>query len=212
MPRYLHAALRSPIHSRGRDEAERCDEIRAAPLVGKKPAVRILHHRYHCHFPPLLPPHLHHTWTTTTTTTKTRVALIALTGVDYNALGEVVATYSRDDVYMFDTRSSANVADATEGPVCTAVVQRYTGRINCRTFLKEVRRCGQLLHDTVVRVNVPVVVDVACLTSPEVVFLGGDNFVATGGDCGNIYIWEKTTGKLVNLLQADQHVVNGTRT
>jgi len=57
--------------------------------------------------------------------------------------------------------------------------QVYTGRRNESTFLKEVS------------------------------FVGNNSYIATGGDCGNLYIWEKTTGKLVQLLKGDGHVVNG---
>jgi len=41
------------------------------------------------------------------------------------------------------------------------------------------------------------------------VFFGDNSYVATGSDCGNLFIWEKHSGKLVQLLKADEHVVNG---
>lgn len=43
----------------------------------------------------------------------------------------------------------------------------------------------------------------------EIAFLGDDEFVTTGSDCGNAFVWEKKTGKLVQLLEADESVVNG---
>jgi len=36
----------------------------------------------------------------------------------------------------------------------------------------------------------------------------GDNFVLSGSDCGSIFVWEKHTGQLVQVLEADNHVVN----
>ncbi|GAQ82529.1 hypothetical protein KFL_001140170 [Klebsormidium nitens] len=33
-------------------------------------------------------------------------------------------------------------------------------------------------------------------------------YVMSGSDCGRIFIWEKRTGRLVNLLKGDNHVVN----
>lgn len=30
----------------------------------------------------------------------------------------------------------------------------------------------------------------------------------SGSDCGHVFAWERKTGKLVMLLEADQHVVN----
>ncbi|KAK6170174.1 hypothetical protein SNE40_018634 [Patella caerulea] len=36
----------------------------------------------------------------------------------------------------------------------------------------------------------------------------GDNFVMSGSDCGHIFIWDRQTGEVVMLLEADRHVVN----
>nr|CAI5835260.1 unnamed protein product [Callosobruchus analis] len=41
----------------------------------------------------------------------------------------------------------------------------------------------------------------------EATFWGND-YVMSGSDCGHVFIWEKSTGKLKMLLRADQHVVN----
>ncbi|XP_055911953.1 DDB1- and CUL4-associated factor 6-like [Eupeodes corollae] len=41
----------------------------------------------------------------------------------------------------------------------------------------------------------------------EATFWGND-FVMSGSDCGHVFTWNRHTGKLVMLLQADQHVVN----
>lgn len=40
-------------------------------------------------------------------------------------------------------------------------------------------------------------------------FLGPrDEFVVSGSDDGNVFIWDKLTGKLCDILQGDNHVVN----
>ncbi|CRK89061.1 CLUMA_CG002533, isoform A [Clunio marinus] len=36
----------------------------------------------------------------------------------------------------------------------------------------------------------------------------GDDFILSGSDCGHCFIWNRHNGELVNLLQADRHVVN----
>ena len=36
----------------------------------------------------------------------------------------------------------------------------------------------------------------------------GDAFVMSGSDCGHVYVWERASGRLVQLLEADRHVVN----
>ncbi|XP_055843529.1 DDB1- and CUL4-associated factor 6-like [Episyrphus balteatus] len=41
----------------------------------------------------------------------------------------------------------------------------------------------------------------------EATFWGND-YVMSGSDCGHVFTWNRHTGKLVMLLQADQHVVN----
>uniref|UniRef100_A0A182IL99 Uncharacterized protein n=1 Tax=Anopheles atroparvus TaxID=41427 RepID=A0A182IL99_ANOAO len=36
----------------------------------------------------------------------------------------------------------------------------------------------------------------------------GDNYVMSGSDCGGIFTWERESGRLVMLMEADNHVVN----
>lgn len=36
----------------------------------------------------------------------------------------------------------------------------------------------------------------------------GNNYVMSGSDCGHVFIWDRKTGDLAMLLEADQHVVN----
>ena len=36
----------------------------------------------------------------------------------------------------------------------------------------------------------------------------GNNFILSGSDCGHIFGWERNSGKLILLLEADRHVVN----
>ena len=36
----------------------------------------------------------------------------------------------------------------------------------------------------------------------------GENWVMSGSDCGRVFVWDKWTGKITNLLMADSHVVN----
>lgn len=36
----------------------------------------------------------------------------------------------------------------------------------------------------------------------------GNDHVVSGSDCGHIFIWEKKSGKIVNIIEADKHVVN----
>jgi len=36
----------------------------------------------------------------------------------------------------------------------------------------------------------------------------GNNHVMSGSDCGHVFVWDRHTGELVMLLEADKHVVN----
>eukprot|EP00741_Cyanophora_paradoxa_P012455 tig00020610_g12034.t1 len=46
-------------------------------------------------------------------------------------------------------------------------------------------------------------------TIKEVSFLGPRaQFVASGSDCGRLFVWDRRTGALVNFLKGDRHVVN----
>ena len=36
----------------------------------------------------------------------------------------------------------------------------------------------------------------------------GNNYILSGSDCGHIFGWERATGRLILLLEADRHVVN----
>ncbi|XP_053694985.1 DDB1- and CUL4-associated factor 6-like [Sabethes cyaneus] len=36
----------------------------------------------------------------------------------------------------------------------------------------------------------------------------GNNYIMSGSDCGHVFTWERATGRLVMLMEADQHVVN----
>ncbi|XP_037080420.1 DDB1- and CUL4-associated factor 6-like [Pollicipes pollicipes] len=36
----------------------------------------------------------------------------------------------------------------------------------------------------------------------------GDDHVVSGSDCGHVFIWDRHSGRLVTILEADRHVVN----
>jgi len=40
-------------------------------------------------------------------------------------------------------------------------------------------------------------------------FFCDNTYIVTGSDCGNMFIWEKESGKLLQVLKADNNVVNG---
>lgn len=36
----------------------------------------------------------------------------------------------------------------------------------------------------------------------------GESWILSGSDCGRVFVWDKWSGEVVNMLQADSHVVN----
>jgi len=63
-------------------------------------------------------------------------------------------------------------------PTCTSVKATYRGRANNETFAK------------------------------QVTFLFSDALVASGGDCGGLYVWHRESGRLALQLEADSQIVN----
>lgn len=47
-----------------------------------------------------------------------------------------------------------------------------------------------------------------CSTMIKEATFWGDDYVMSGSDCGHVFVWDKHTGELAMLLQADHHVVN----
>eukprot|EP00736_Rhodelphis_marinus_P008367 Rmarinus@m.13878 len=107
-------------------------------------------------------------------------------GIDMSCGASGLDISSRDEIvvtYKEDGVYLFDIADAVSSSdvkdACTKVRCSYEGRKNSQTFLK------------------------------EVVFIGNESYVATGGDCGNLFIWEKSSGRLVNKLMSDSCILNG---
>ena len=75
-------------------------------------------------------------------------------------------------------RHGAGLCEHAGTLTLTLPLTTYTGRVNEETFAK------------------------------EAVWLANDRLVATGGDCGRLYIWSAVSGRLVYRAQADGSIVN----
>jgi WD repeat-containing protein 42A len=98
-----------------------------------------------------------------------------VTDVRFGRTGNLLVNFAGNDVVLFE----GDDPDKMEGIVCTKVIQRYTGRDNEQTFLKEVR------------------------------FVGEEQFVMTGSDSGELFIWHTDSGELVHRVTCDKVVLNG---
>lgn len=106
-----------------------------------------------------------------------------ITGVDMNIHSEIAVTYSREDVYLFngtDSFASTHLGpkdlvsqheNQFKGMIYVSRSLTFKGRRNVQTFLK------------------------------EVAFLGENSYIATGCDSGHLFIWDKKTAELVQLLK-----------
>eukprot|EP00013_Stygamoeba_regulata_P023686 CAMPEP_0177645274 /NCGR_PEP_ID=MMETSP0447-20121125/9162_1 /TAXON_ID=0 /ORGANISM="Stygamoeba regulata, Strain BSH-02190019" /LENGTH=907 /DNA_ID=CAMNT_0019147747 /DNA_START=174 /DNA_END=2898 /DNA_ORIENTATION=+ len=87
----------------------------------------------------------------------------------------------------FSTTSSSSSSTTTtttscSPPLYTNYEQRYVGRANAQTDIKEANHVGER-----------------------------GEVVAAGSDCGSVFLWDRRSGRLLNVLHADQHVVNAVR-
>ncbi|KAF4715214.1 hypothetical protein FOZ63_023808 [Perkinsus olseni] len=113
---------------------------------------------------------------------------LALSGLWWSQDGNsLLLNYRGSDVYEIKnmnkvepTTTASSSSPASKGVVAvgTPNLRVYSGRRNEETFAKE-----------------------CCM-------LGGDRYVATGGDCGHVYIWDRQTQRLQRKIKADTFVVN----
>jgi len=108
-----------------------------------------------------------------------------ISGLAYSKTGELAISCKGDDVYLLDTRRAAASLNSEDRifksfsvPITHVPAKRYVGRKNVKTFLK------------------------------GVAFMCDDEYVTTGGDDGNLFVWNKETCELVCKMQADSQVVN----
>lgn len=115
------------------------------------------------------------------------VTRIGISGVRWNKSGDLLlVNYRGSDVALFDMANSSlggtvKIPSALRLPsdrVQLNVLRSFEGRSNVMSFTK------------------------------EVCFLGGNAAVATGGDCGGLFIWETATGALLQRHAADARIVN----
>jgi hypothetical protein len=93
-------------------------------------------------------------------------------------MDEAVHAFDRRFERLERARHGAGLCEHAGTLTLTLPLTTYTGRVNEETFAK------------------------------EAVWLANDRLVATGGDCGRLYIWSAVSGRLVYRAQADGSIVN----
>jgi WD40 repeat protein len=114
---------------------------------------------------------------------KSKYNGISVTGITIqNSIIHVSAIdfNAKSEILVNYSQDDVYLFDSTQNKeVVTEFKQVYKGRRNVQTFLK------------------------------EATFFGNDEYVVTGSDCGNVYIWEKNSANLVHCFSGDARVVNG---
>jgi WD repeat-containing protein 42A len=106
----------------------------------------------------------------------------AVSGIDWDKRNGLIVNYCRQSVVEIDAGLVLwNCSEPVTYRVgkCAEIPRQWTGRVNHQTFLK------------------------------EVALLGDGKYVATGGDCGSLFVWSRFEGqRLLVKKPADPYVLN----
>jgi WD40 repeat protein len=102
-------------------------------------------------------------------------------GLSFSSRGShLCVNFKSNDVYTVPWQRTAQAeAQEDRGTSNEIGITRFRGRRNERTMFK------------------------------EAIFFHDDAYVVTGGDCGNLYFWQSSSGKLVHHTKGDGDIVNG---
>ncbi|CUG85664.1 unnamed protein product, partial [Bodo saltans] len=102
-------------------------------------------------------------------------------GLSFSSRGShLCINFKSNDVYTVPwQRATQAEAQDDRGTSADIGITRFRGRRNERTMFK------------------------------EAIFFHDDAYVVTGGDCGNLYFWQSSSGKMVHHTKGDGDIVNG---
>lgn len=120
---------------------------------------------------------------------------VGITGIAFSHLSELLVSYNEENIYLFskdgglgpDPKKSVRIG-AIEGCKSTMLASGHdVSQPAPQTYVGHVNR------ETVKRVS----------------FIGpNDEYVASGSDCGRIFIWRKGDGKFLRAMEGDECIVN----
>lgn len=125
--------------------------------------------------------------------------VVGITGLAFSHQSELLVSYNDEDIYLFSNNMGLGPNPAATPPL---YMSRNANRI-CNQGLTSPSNAdekaipqvykGHRNSETVKGVN----------------FFGPKcEYVVSGSDCGNIFIWKKKGGELIRVMDADKHVVN----
>lgn len=117
---------------------------------------------------------------------------VGITGVAFSEQSELLASYNDEFIYLFQRDQGLGTNPTLASPTKENVKQPSP---NAASSSKP----GPQVYDG----------HRNCDTVKGVSFFGPKcEYVASGSDCGGIFIWRKKDGKLLRVLEGDKHVVN----
>jgi DDB1- and CUL4-associated factor 8 len=106
---------------------------------------------------------------------------VHITGIAYSYTSEILASYNDEHVYLFQSNMGLGPNPELPQPELSEEFEQpqpYMGHRNFRT-VKGVNFFGP-----------------------------NDEYVVSGSDCGNVFIWRKKGGELMRMMHGDKNVVN----
>lgn len=131
---------------------------------------------------------------------KIRQNLVSITDLAFSDQSELLVSYGKDFIYLFtkEMGQGSYIPEACEA-------------IKGSEIEKDEKTTESLCETNVDHEDKPRVYKghKNCKTVKGVNFFGPKcEYVVSGSDCGRIFVWEKKTGKLIRVMEADKHVVN----
>ncbi|KAI3714182.1 hypothetical protein L1987_72777 [Smallanthus sonchifolius] len=116
---------------------------------------------------------------------------VGITGVAFSDQSELLVSYSEEFIYLFSNNMGW-------GSDINSVLDDHHLTVNSDSEMETDSKPGPQVFNG----------HRNCLTVKGVSFVGANEYVASGSDCGRMFIWKKKDSKLVRVVEADKQVVN----
>ncbi|KAM0058927.1 putative transcription factor WD40-like family [Helianthus debilis subsp. tardiflorus] len=116
---------------------------------------------------------------------------VGITGLAFSDQRELLVSYCEEFIYLFSK-------DMGWGSDINSVIDDHHSTVNPDSKMETDSKPGPQVfkgHRN-------------CLTVKGVSFVGANKYVASGSDCGRMFIWKKKDAKVVRVMEADREVVN----
>ncbi|KAJ7967117.1 DDB1- and CUL4-associated factor 8-like [Quillaja saponaria] len=127
---------------------------------------------------------------------------VAITGLAFSEQSELLVSYNDEFIYLFTRDMGLGPNPIPGSPMSMNSDESAPGVDNC----SEASLTSRVTDEKVPQVYKG---HRNCETVKGVNFFGPKSeYVVSGSDCGRIFIWKKTGGELIRVMEADKNVVN----